>query len=393
MDYRILGMGKDSRSMNKSLQSFFFVARALRVIDDASESATLEAEIRGRKVDWKLVLRIADKENMTVALAAALRRRNLFKMLPPPVRAAVSRREMVGVEIGKRIRSEAEAAIKILNSAGVVPIAIKGVLRLLEAPPDGSAGRFMRDFDLIVPADKLKQSIDALRDAGYVPELQDDRWTYHYHPMRHPDNICSIELHIRPGEQRNFLTAEEVWADAVTVNCPGLQLFALSPNHRIAHNVFHSEIQDHGFVLGDICLRQLYDLALICDNHKNAIDWEAIDSRMNGNGLAKPFRARIHMAASLLGATVPANITGTIRSRIHLRRCLWLLSAAHTMAAARWIVGIAGRFSRYRIDLIYLCGTDGVSLVTHRIKHAWNMLRHHRGDLGARILEHGRRLR
>lgn len=379
--------------MNKELSSFQFVARALRINADIPEHRSFEAEVADGRVDWTQVLNIADNENMTVALATALRRHGLFKMLPQAVRAALSRREIMGTEVGKRLRRQAEDVVRILNGAGVAPLAMKGVLRLFESPADGPAERFMRDFDFVVPADKLAQSIAAMRDAGYVPELQDDRWTYHYHPMHHPDQICAVELHVRPGEQRNFLTAEEAWAAAVAVDHPNLQLIALSPEHRIAHNIFHSEIQDHGFLLGEICLRQLYDLALVCEKFRNEIDWGEIEARMERNGLAVPIRARLHMAASLLGAPVPPKMMGALRSRIHLARCLRQMRASRWNSVARWVVGVVSRFSRYRIDLVYGCGTNGAALVTHRIKYAWKILRQHRGHLGTRILEHGRRLR
>jgi hypothetical protein len=201
-----------------------------------------------------------------------------------------------------------------------------------------------------------------------------------------------IELHFLPGEQRNFLTAKEAWEEAVPVAAPGLQLLALGPSHRIAHNIFHSEIQDHGFVLGEICLRQLYDLAKICDRFNDEIDWRSCLERFERHGIDQLFRSRVYLAKELLGGPKPTIVIDNARSRLHLAFCFSGIRSPRLMEMARWCAGVADRLSRYHIDLLYKCGTSGTALQVHRAKHIWNMLRRHRGSFGKQVAEHGRRL-
>jgi len=381
VEYRILELGKSSRTLEKASRLCIFVAQTLRVDSDISENAALEGLIASGHVDWKQVLDFADSENITVALAAALRRRNLFKSLPKPVRMALTRREIMGAEVNKRVKGQAEDALHILNAVGVIPIALKGALHLFEAASEELATRFMRDLDLVVPAEKLDLSIAALRDAGYVPEMEDDRWTYHYHPMHHPDHICAIELHVRPGEQRRFIAMDEAWAEAVPVEAPGLQLHALAPNHRIAHNIFHSEIQDHGFSIGELCLRQLYDLARISARFADIVDWDDVSERFGRHGMTPVLHARMHVAVELLGAPKPPFAIDGLRSRLHLRRCLRNLRLKRLMIVTRCLADVAIRVGRFNMDLRYNCGTSGINLQWHRVKHIVRMLWHHRGDI------------
>lgn len=378
--------------MNNAAQSYLDLVRFLRV-DLESGGATARAKgVIASQADWAQILYLADTEHMTGALAVALRDQDLLGMIPKPIRAALARRSLMGAEISSRIRRQALEAVGLLNAAGVMPLILKGGLHFFEATPETLGTRVVRDLDIVVPTDRIYDCIESLHDAGYRPEGEDDGWTYHYRPMHHPNHLVPIELHIMPGEQRGFLTCEEAWAGAVPVACPGRKLVALAPEHRIAHNIFHSEIQDHGFALGAFSLRQLYDLAGICARFENDIAWDAILERMDRHGIGAPFRARLHMAVALLGAPVPAIAVGGLRSRLHLRRCFWQLRSQWLMNRARWIAGVLSRFNRYHIDLLYECGTTGLALQTSRCRHAWDIMRRHRFDFDKRLAENGRRL-
>jgi len=243
--------------MTGFFRAFTVLTGALRVGTGAADDEALAAELAAPDLDWTRLLRMADKENITGALAVSLRRRGLFDDLPRAGREALARRLFMGTEFNIRIKSQAEEAVGLLNSVDCTPMLLKGGLHLFEAPPEALGGRILRDLDMVVPGDALETCVDVLRQAGYVPEGEHDGWTYHYRPLHHKDKIVAIELHVRAGEQRNFITVEDAWAQAVPIEAAGLKMVALAPAHRVMHNIFHSEIQDAGFALGEVCLRQL----------------------------------------------------------------------------------------------------------------------------------------
>jgi len=370
--------------MDATIKTFLLLSRALRVDGDNDADAELGAAISDASVDWKRLIELADQERMTAALASTLRRRKLLEALPRTVQGAFRRRYLMATEVNTRIKRQAEQAIRILNAADITPMLLKGGLHLFEAEPDELCERRMADLDIVVPADRLEDSIQALRDANYIPDKEDEDWTYHYRPMYHPDHIVGLELHIRPGEQREFLTVEEAWQKAVPVDAPGLKIVALEPGHRIAHNIFHSEVQDRGFTLGLVCLRQLYDLAKICARFEGKIDWPEIFERMERNDMGALFRARMHLAVELLGAPPPPIAVDGARSRRYLKRCLTQLRWQHLMNGARWFAGLAGPVNRYHLDLLYSCGTTGLNMHMHRAKHIWKIFWRHRGHIGER---------
>jgi hypothetical protein len=378
--------------MNKLAQCYLLLTRSFHVDAQDTDTAALAADLASEHVDWRQVLRLADKEHMTAALAAALHRRNLYKALPQPVQAALDRRYLMGGELNRLIKRQAEDVITALNDAGITPIVLKGGLHLFEASPEDLGSRVLRDLDFLVPEEGSQAAIDALRGCGYLPEGEQEDWTYHYRPMYHPNEIVGIELHVRPGEQRRFLGIEEAWAEAVPVTAPGLNFMALCPDHRIAHNVFHSEVQDFGHLLGSICLRQLYDLTKISSRFETDINWDAIDGRMKRHGLGAVFRARMHMAVALIGAPEPPIGVDTFGSRFHLRRSLAGLRWPRLASQAQWVAGVLGRLGPHHIDLLYDCGTSGALLQWYRVKHVWLNLQRGGNDIWPRLLKYGRRL-
>lgn len=378
--------------MASAAQSYVHLTRLLRVAPGAVANVEPAADTGPGELDWQQILQLADKEHMTGTLAAVLQGRNMLEMVPKQFRAALERRHLMSRELNKRIRRQAEETVRILNDLGCTPMMLKGGLHLFEASPEMLGARFLRDLDILVPESSIDSCIQGLREAGYVPEGEDEDWTYHYRPMRHPKHMLAIELHIRPGEQRSFLTPEEAWSQAVQVGSPDLKVLALGPAHRIAHNVFHSEVQDYGYLLGSICLRQLYDLANICARYESGIDWQDIAGRMERHGMSRMFRARMYMACELLGAPRPPISVEGPRSRFHLARCLAQLRWPQLRKRAQRFVGTAGRvFKRHHIDLLYGCGPSGIRLQWCRARHLWNLIKRHRSTLRVRLNMYGQR--
>ena len=370
--------------------TFSIITRALNVNSAADDSDGLAADLADPDLDWSLLLRLADQEHVTGAFAVALRRRNLFDGLPREAQQALRRRYFMGQEINTRIKSEAEEVVGLLNSVGCTPMILKGGLFLFETPSDGIGGRVLRDLDMVVPLADLEACVDIMQAAGYEPKDAEERWTYHYRPLHHKERMVPVELHIQAGEQRHFINAEEAWAHAVPVDVDGLKMVALSPEHRVMHNVFNSEIQDTGFLLGEVCLRQLIDLAAICVRHEETLDWHSIDRHLKEQGMSRAFRARLLLVRKLLGAPVPEELdTNTLSARFHLNHCLIQQKSPRLTYLTRWIAGVTAPLKPHHLDLTYECGTRGISMHAHRVKHIFKVISQHRGGIRESLAKYG----
>ncbi len=370
--------------------TFSIITRALKVGPTADDDAALAADLAAPNLDWSLLLRLADQEHVTGAFAIALRRRDLLGGLPKTAQQALRRRHFMGQEINERIKSEAVEVVGLLNSIGCTPMILKGGLFLFETPADGIGGRVLRDIDLVVPRDALDACIEVLGNAGYEPQDAEDRWTYHYRPLYHKDRMVPIELHVQAGEQRHFISAEAAWADVVPVDADGLKMVALSHEHRVLHNIFNSEIQDTGFLLGEVCLRQLIDLAAMCVRYQDTLDWRSIETHLQDYGIGRAFRARLLLVRELLGAPVPEDLNSdTLNARLHLKHCLFQQNSPRLTYMARWIAGVTAPLKPHNLDLTYGCGTRGLSMQAHRAKHLFTVIRQHRGSFRETLSKYG----
>ncbi len=370
--------------------TFSIITRALNVAPTDEDSAALAADLAARDLDWSRLLRLADQEHVTGAFAVALRRRGLCDDLPKTAQQALRRRYFMGQEINERIKSEAEEVVGLLNSVACTPMILKGGLFLFETPADGIGGRVLRDLDMVVPLDALDACVGVMEKAGYEPRDAEERWTYHYRPLHRKDRMVPVELHIQAGEQRHFINAEAAWAHAVRVDVEGLNMVALSPEHRVLHNIFNSEIQDTGYLLGEVCLRQLIDLAAICVRYEDTLDWRSIAAHLQDHGMGRAFRARLLLVRELLGAPVPEDLnTNTLSARFHLKHCLFQQNSPRLTYIARWIAGVTAPLKPHHLDLTYGCGTRGLSMQAHRAKHIFNVMRQHRGGFRESLSKYG----
>lgn len=345
--------------------SFLFLCRALarprdawRALDDPP--------------DWDAVLELAEEEMVLPALGVAARAAG--GRVPGPVASRLERAARFGALRNARIRDQAGEAVAALNRAGVVPLLLKGGLRLYQ--PGDLADRFLRDLDLVVRPESFEPALAALRGLGYRPDDESEGWTYHFRPLHHPERLVPIELHVQVGEQRTFLPPDQAWQSAVPVPDADLEMVALSPTHRVAHNVFHSEIMDRGHSLGLVWLRQLLDLADLMQSHPQSIDWGWVEARMSSACGRAVLEARLWLAERLLGATAPGIRDRELGER-HYRRCMRRVRRPALRRLALAWAGSTQSFKRHHIDLVYRSGPRALDLNLDRGRQAWRLVRKH----------------
>lgn len=342
-------------------------------------------------VDWREVLRFADLEMVTPVLRRALVNKQALERISERAAGYLERTYRINAVKNERLRDQALEAIAGLNDRGIVPLVFKGALNLLEADADPAA-RFMYDLDLMIPEADVDQGLEALRAIGYRadPSKRDrSDWTYCYWPLFRPGSLAPLELHTRPGEQRDFLAPDEVWREAVEVPLEAGRVRTLSPSHRVAHNVFHSQISDRGHSLALVWLKQLVDLADLCRRHASRIDWPAVIERMERHHLGGVLEARLHAAHRLLGLALPPGIEPGRKSERHLARCLRRIRWGRLREATLAWQHATEAFNRHHIDLMYDCHGDPVRIQLGRARHALRLLDRHRGDAWRLALRRG----
>jgi len=369
------------------LSNHRFLWRCLSPAQTPATVAALRGDMAAGGIAWDEVLRIADREMLSALLCSALAAKGLLDAVPEGIRGPLQRRLTINGVRNERIKQQASEIVAALNRTGIEPIILKGGLHLFESTPADLGTRMMRDLDFVVPKDELDQAVECLSAIGYRPDVEGEKWTYHYRPLARVGEFAPIDVHRYVGEQKDILPHGEAWREAVPVPAGDLRLRALCPTHRVFHNIFHSQVQDRGHELGIIYLRQLHALAAMCTDHASAIEWDALRRRMDGQGLGPQVRARMYQAARLFGVPLPRALSPTLGARFHHRRCLVQLRRRWLMRLVLVWAGPTRPFKRRSMDLIYGCGTNPIKVNAYRVRHAWYLLRKYRGQIRSKIME------
>ena len=334
--------------------------------------------------DRHVLYHLAEREHVAPLLYKSLRCKGLLDLLSAEERRLLRARYHYNVLRNEQFRRFAEDLTGALNDAGITPIMLKGGVTLFDVRHGDPDTRVMADLDMLVPKERYPAAMDVVRDMGLTPTIEDYNWTYSSSPMKRPNDVGPVELHYYVGEQRDVLPPALAWRDAVPLDAGGLNLLALSPTHRIVHNLMHSEIQDRGHALRLVRVRQLHEMAHLARSYGGEVDWPAFGELFARHRLTRIARARFSLAARLLGAPMPPGFT--LDNGGHLRRCLQAHRSPPLRAALSFVGGISAPLTTRHLDLLYGCGTErGLRLQLYRIRHVFHLVLRHRNRIAEKV--------
>ena len=103
---------------------------------------------------------------MTPAMAAALADPLLAATLPDDLRAYLAAIHEAATLRNRRLHAQLAHVAAALNEIDIVPVALKGAIRLVDGLWPDPALRFMHDLDLLVPAESLARGQRQLDGLG-----------------------------------------------------------------------------------------------------------------------------------------------------------------------------------------------------------------------------------
>jgi hypothetical protein len=320
------------------------------------------------------------------ALWHALNRKGLLDSPPKDARDFLAESYRLNGRRNERIKEQALEIAARFTEAGIQTIVLKGGAFLFDCADEDLGCRMMVDLDLLIPEKKLDQGVSLLHELGYKTVTHiEATWTYHLPPLVREGEVAIVELHQDVGEQRDLLRAGTAFRDARPVRTAPGEIMALSPTHRVIHNVFHSEIQDRHHELGLISLKQLYDFGLIRQAHEDAIDWAVVRSALVGRGFGSVLESYMYLADRLLALPQPSQIPVTRRAKLHYHRCIAQIRwQALNVPLRLWAVA-THPFQRCRIEYIYGSDQNWFRLTFNRIRRGWALTRRYKWAIFRRI--------
>lgn len=355
--------------MKAPLAALDFVSGVLR--DDQRPGGDgLRRRIRAGQVPWEAVVALANNHLLTPALWVALNSKGLSDDLPEDLSEYLAGLHQMSRERNRQLRRQLLEAVRQLNAAGIVPVLLKGSKHLVTNIYTDPGARIMSDIDILVRHEEITPSLDALQQLGYqaVEDEHGDYHEEHHHcaPLFRPGDYATLEIHRRLMEKPHeaILPTPMALAETELLDVDNARMQALSPTHRILHNIIHSQLIDMHHVNGTIPLRSLYEAATENAGSGSPVDWNTIRSRLTQCNRFRELRAYTYMARRLFGVDFPVSMKYTAAPRLYFRRCRMQL---RWHWAERWGFRL-GRYSSDMMQKRYACGSSRMAVNLARLR-------------------------
>jgi hypothetical protein len=163
------------------------------------------------------------------------------------------------------LRHELLAVATELNAIDVVPVLLKGGIRLVDGLWPDRAWRFMNDLDLLVPEAGLWACVAQLARSGWRPCDARRQDLAQHVILVHPEATARLELHRQPlsAERVELLPATRMLARARSLEIGAATVAIPAREDQIVHLVAHGMLE-HAFLRNGRCvLRELAELKLL----------------------------------------------------------------------------------------------------------------------------------
>ena len=360
-------------SARRRTGALLLVCRALG--SDAWSRTPLARALCPAEPSWDAALALAADTHVATALSGAIDRRRL--RVPPGIAEELRRHQLLNTVRNVRFRECLSEAVLALNAAGIEPLLFKGALELAASAASVLSDRWMDDLDLLVQPEQMAAAGQALQTIGYGPEPGRAFMHPHELPYTRHGAPGPIELHSALGSRplAFVLPAAEAWEASSELGVGSGRGRALTPTHRVLHNVLHSTVQDLNHAVGGLPLRQLVILSRLASDYEDALDWPWIHSRMQEHGLSRQLRDHLWLTHRLAGMALPAvpRPRGRVIGReIHEARVLANFALGWPADAHR---NLRFAFGRAYLDSLYGHGNRPLPLAAARARHAMNVAR------------------
>ena len=271
------------------------------------------------EVLWELLIEASSYHYVTPALAWCLKDQTA---VPCEVRTYLGTLLALNGRRNEALLGGLARIVGALNAIDIAPVLLKGSARTIEASYPASMLRFLRDLDILIPAERSASAISALRSIGFRANADDATLLssrHHHLDMLHErETGIGVELHTDVLLNAAAAVIPTGWFCRESKPFPfrNLQIRLADPTRSVGHIIAHDQILHLGYQRRTVELRQLLDLAMIRRAREGAIDWEELDDRFCGMGFGEALATYLKFAEVLLGQPAPqlrhAPCAGTI---------------------------------------------------------------------------------
>ena len=230
-------------------------------------------------MNWTQFVTICSNNLILPSIYLKFRSYNILEHLPLNLRDYLREIYELNRQRNQAILKQMQSVTLALNGKKIFPLFLKGAGNLIDDVYSDIGERLMADIDFLVPEKDFLLSAEIMMNQGYLCTKEMDilenlpnvkifpNGVHHYPALYHPDFSAFIEIHRIPTHHKyNWFNPEIINAEKKAAS--GLQgCFVQSFQHKIIQNFIHSQLSHKGYLLGNVPLRDIYDLHLLSKHY------------------------------------------------------------------------------------------------------------------------------
>ena len=266
-------------------ETLFFIAKSLTISLEEKNRDEIESILKTMDVDWDIVVKVSTSHYVFPALYCNFKRADFLKYLPADLVDYMIHITNLNRDRNTQILQQAQELNSLLLANKITPIFLKGTGNLLEGLYEDIGERMVGDIDFLFSEKDLFKSIDILKKDNYTKpdsELDYFQGFRHYSRLVKPENIAAVEIHneVTIEKHRGEFNCKIISEDAQLIN----DFSVLSFENQLSLSIITSQINDYGFKLKNLSLRNAYDVFLLSkkiDTKKVISKFTALKSPLN----------------------------------------------------------------------------------------------------------------
>jgi hypothetical protein len=277
---------------------------------------------------WDVAIEIANASLTTPAFAHRLLTGSNNEPIPAEVLTYLTEVYDRNSQRNGRLLAQLEEAVNCLNSAGIVPLLLKGTVSLLSPGYDRGA-RLLTDLDLMVQPSELPQSLKVLRSIGYQGHSLgaargcDGSDSYLPVVLSRPRDVGSIDIQCRFKGTRGSMDVFAVQDYKTGIGIGNAKAFLPSPTFQLAYLLLHDLFQDGDHWRGLIDLRHVLDISRLT---RGDIRWALIRDLFSSPTSALAIESQFRMIDALVGRRSCPTFSDGKLARLQFNRKIFQLN-------------------------------------------------------------------
>ena len=245
-------------------ETLFFIAKCLTIALEGKNRDKIELILKTTDVDWDAVVKVSTAHYVFPALYCNFKRADFLKYLPADLVNYMKHITDLNRDRNKQIISQAQDLNTLLLKNNITPIFLKGTGNLLEGLYDDIAERMVGDIDFLLSKKDSSSAFKILKSNNYYTAenlLNNPPDHRHFPRLVKQENIAAVEIHkeVTIEKHRDEFNYKIISEDAQQIN----DFLVLNFENQLSLSIIASQINDSGFNLKKISLRNAYDVFLL----------------------------------------------------------------------------------------------------------------------------------